>query len=451
MSSTDNYYKWFQSNCKSVDFRTFSGVKTQILKYLKDPKCPTETKLLFGTFLLKTIYMICKFRGPEKTEVTDMLIKPITECRNVIPKGEYLKYHDLEAMSLIALHFYLNRFKDRDSFFILQLLNDTQLVKGYLQRSDINDEELLEHFLSWVERAPVDEQRSNILDVLLRYYPKDKRVVALHKEMQFGKDTGARNDVYNDAQNVHDEEINAAVLNVAENLMDWGEEEGHSIQVLPPAGPGDWARGVLFSNFSDPKQQQIINCCLERCAIDTTSFGSGFTIADIFFTTLKYITLSPNANDIYPIFMEEMDNMKELCASGYVARCMTTLQGQDPSGNFDIKIPFSKKLHALISMRITSGLEKANENVVLGTYDEEFRTCFLDYVTDVTNSYLPDVIKSNTAKEVEEAICSVLNKITDAEWSFDSILEKVAYTPPLIENPVSSTDLLNPIDEKIVV
>ena len=443
--SKDPYYKWFQENCKSVDFKTFGGVKTQVLKYLKDKKCPTETKLLLGTWLLKTIYMMYKFRGPEKSAVTDSLLPAIAECKNVVPKSEYLKYHDLEAMSLICLNFYLNRFKNRDAFFILQLLNDTQLVKGYLQNANVDDEELLEHFLSWVERAPVNEQRSNILDVLLRYYPKDKRVIALYDEMRYGKGKSARARTFaNDEQNVHDEEISAAVLNVAENLIDWGfdeDEEGnliHAIQVTPPAGPGDWARGILFSRFKSEKEQQIIECCLQRCAIDTTSFGSGFTIADIFFTTLKYITLSPNKKDMMPIFMEEMDAMKELCASGYVARCMTVLQGQDESGDFDITIPFSKKLHALISMKVTSGLEKANENVVLGTYDPEFRTYFLDYVSGIVNAYLPSLLESNDPKEVKDSLCAVLKTITsDAEtqieWTLNpDPLVTVTYVPPVM-------------------
>ena len=427
MSAKNKYYKWFQANCKSVDFCSFSGIKTKILKYMKDPECPAETKLLFGTFLLKTIYMMYKFRGSDKTAVTDMLINPITECKNVISKGEYLKYHDLEAMSLLSLHFYLNRFKDRENFFILQLLNDTQLIKGYLQRSDISDKSLLEHFLSWVERAPVDEQRSNILDVLLRYYPKDERVIILHEEMKFGKGAGVRKDVFNDAQNVHDEEINSSVLNVAENLIEWGLEQGHGIDISPPLTAADWVRSTLFNVFTDHKHRQIIECCLQRCTIDTTSFGSGFTISDIFFTTVKYITLSPNAKDIYSIFMEEMDSMKELCASGYVARCLTTLQGQDIDGRFDIKIPFSKKLHSLISMRIMDGIKNANDNVVLGTYDEEFKTCFLDYVAVATNAYLPSVIKSNTLEEVEQCICVVLHKITASKWSFDRDLVRVAY------------------------
>lgn len=461
MSSVkDVYYKWFQENCKSVDFRTFSGVKAQVLKYLKDPKCPPETKILFGTFLLKTIYMMYKFRGPDKTDLVECLLKPIEACKNVISKGEYLKYHDVEAMSLIALHFYLNRFKDRDSFFILQLLNDTQLIKGYLQRSDINDEELLEHFLSWVERAPVDEQRSNILDVLLRYYPKDQRVITLHRKMQFGDDN--RNDVYNDAQNVHDEEINAAVLNAAENLMDWGEEHPLNLPPSPFGNPvADWARGVLFSHFTDPKQQQIIECCIQRCTIDTTCFGSGFNIADIFYTTLHYITLSPHAEGIYPIFMEEMDNMKELCSSGYVARCITALQGQHKNGDFDIVIPFSKKLHALVSMKISSEMERANEYVVLGTYDPDYRKYFLDFVCSVVNSYLPSAIESNGLSDVAENIIDVLFKITESEWTFDADSKKVTYAPifvaeesvktsvPESETPESVAVAVEKADEKV--
>lgn len=439
MSEKNVYYNWFETNCKYIDARTFSGIKNQILKYLKDPKCPHDTKLLFGTFLLLKIYMMYKFRGPDKTDIVNDLIPSITECKNVISKGEYLKYHDVEAMSMIALHFYLNRFKDRETFFILQLLNDTQLIKGYLQRSDINDKELLEHFLSWVERSPIDEQRSNILDVLLRYYPKDTRVIALHEEMKFGADGGGiRNDVYNDAQNVHDEEINSSVLNAAENLIDWGKEEGHELDTSGsqslPFNASAWAKEILFGEGGFGSQEKdIIECCLQRCAIDTTTFGSGFTIADIFFTTLKYITLSPNKKDMYPIFMEEMDSMKELCSSGYVARCISVLQGQSEDGEFDIKIPFSKKLHALISMKISSSMEKANENVVFGTYDEKYKNYFLDFVSGIVNEYLASLIESNSFEEISKNICKVLEKITgDDNWVFDEHTIKVSYK--LIQN-----------------
>lgn len=450
MSTKDPYYKWFQANCNSVDFRTFSSVKNQVLKYLNDSRCPVETKLLFGTFLLKTIYMMYKFRGPDKTDVVNSLIKPIEICKNVISKGKYLHYHDAEASSMIALHFYLNRFKEKDTFFILQLMNDVQLVKNYLQRGDINDEELLEHFLSWVERSPVDEQRSNILDVLLRHYPKDMRVIALHKKMQFGEN--ARTDVYNDAQNVHDEEISAAVLNAAENLMDWGEE--HPLN-LPPSVTGEnpvmaWAEGILYSQFHDPKERQIIECCMKRCAIDTTCFGTGFNIADIFYTTLHYITLSPNSASIYPIFMEEMDNMKELCSSGYVARCMTALQGQEESGAFDIVIPFSKKLHALISMKLAE-MDDASENVVLGTYDPEFRKYYLEYVCSKVNKYLPHVIESNDLKDVVENITEVLHKLTESEWTFNPDTKEVSYVYVEPEKPKETVfvDPEKPEQEKI--
>jgi hypothetical protein len=262
-------------------------------------------------------------------------------------------------------------------------------------------------------------------------------VVELHEEMKFG--SSQRKDVYVDDQNVHDEEIWDSVLNSAENLMKWGAD--HKIE---EENPSAWAKGLLFHRFSDPKQRAIIECCLERCCIDTTTFGSGFTIADVFFTTLNYITLSPTSEDNYPIFMEEMDNMKELCSSGYVARCINALQGQDESGKFEIKISFSKKLHSLISMRISNEMERySNENVILGTYDPNFRHYFLDYILSIVNAYIPFLIKENCLQDVEENICSVLKKITESEWMFNKDNETVEYK--LIKTEENDTENLKDI------
>lgn len=453
---SSKYLDFYLKNCTSVDFKTFSSVKNKVLEYLADEDCPDETKIIFGTWLFKKIYMMFKFRGSDKDSVCKDLIPPVERSQNVISKGEYLQFHDLEAVSKMALYFYLHRFDNQDKFFILQLLNDAELIKGYLQNSNIKDDELIEHFLRWIELSQIEEQKSNILDILLRYYPKNENVKNVYEKMRF---EGGSKDLYNDRQNVHDEEITLEVSRVAQELMQWGYEHSFSdtrnCPICEEIKPGketkisDWGRGYLCSKYPEDKRD-IIECVITRCCIDTSSFqGSGktpatFTIADIFYTLLNYIRHNPIDEDsLLSILIEEMDAMKELCASGYIARCMTVLQGQDPDGKFDIKLSFKRKLYAILSSRIGKDMrETADENVSLGTMSPDHAHYYISFIERTVNKYLPSLLIENPTEDFSRCISKVLEDISGFEgWIFCE--NKVMYEKPaeilILDAPIQNT------------
>lgn len=419
----NTYYDYFKKNTKGISFRTFPDIKKKLLKFLSDENCPKEVKLMIGSFFLKTIYMMLKFRGKDKEDLCDNLKTPITETENVIIKGEYLHYHDVEAMSLIALHFYMNRFKGGKKYFVLQLINDTQLIKGYLQRSDVNNKVLLGHFIEWITKIKNEEQRSNILDVLLRYFEKDERVQKIYKSMRFKE--GESEGYFNDAQNAHDKEISEACMEAAENLLDWcdnvlGIDPTSHYDGETETSDKERAETYLYKYFEDEDSRIAIQCVLERCSIENASFGIGFTIADIFYTTLKYIQHTKRDEEILAILMEEMDAMKELCASGYIMRCISVLQGQHPDGLFDITIPFYKKLYGLLSSYISKKIQDGvSENIVLGTIDPDYKKDYLQFIETTVNEYL--LTAEDPGEDVEDNIIRVLEKLTDTPPGKESV------------------------------
>lgn len=437
------YLTYYNENCRSVDFATFSEVKDQVLEHLADPKCPPEVKCLFGTWFFRDLYMMYKIRGQDKTELCETLEPAIEKLKDVVSKGAYLRYHDLDALSRIALYFYFERFTgpggDRDRFFILQMLNDVQLVKGYLLDAGIKDSELLEHFLGWIGRITVYEQKSNLLDVLLKYYPNEPRVKAVHQQMRFGGGgAGAKRDVFSDEQNVHDEEIEEEVLCAATELYEWGLEnpiydEDHPCP--PNTTVRDWVEVKLRMVAKTREDKAMVKCVLDRCTIDTESFclpetyedpRPSFTIADIVYTAVHYLSLTENPKDSLKILLAEMYNMAELCASGYIARSITALQGQrlgteeeDEEPICQIEMSEEKSLHAILSHKIFSGLDHVGDEVAKGMIDEEYRDRYVGYVCDVVNGVLPGILAEKGVAKLEGCVVRVMEKITDIKgWVY---------------------------------
>lgn len=435
------YYTYFRENTVYLDAFAFSGIKPTLLAYLDDPECPDQVKVMVGEWLFRKIYMFHKIRDlGEKEAIASKLVEPIRNIHNLVTKAQYLQYRDMIATGMVALRFYMEPFVERDKYFILQLLNDTELIKGYLQRTDLDDERLLVHFLDWVAASNSLEQRSNILDVLLRYYPRDDRVKSLYDQMRFGG-SKTRN-VYTDAQNVHDEEINAESLRAAANLIrmtypDWFDREGKLIpgSRMDDSPPLCRASSYLYQHFPDPRHQPILQCVLERLKIDTTSFSytfsdetrpTSFTMFEVMCALIDFIKHSPCEVDLLEALIEEMDSMKELCASGYVARFVNVLQNSpNLPKKLVVTISSEKRIYAILSYKLSKSLEKAGDDVGLGAIDDAYRPHFLFFVKKIANEALGDIIAGAVGEElitIKKDMCAVLANLTggrkDERWMF---------------------------------
>jgi hypothetical protein len=418
------YHRYYADHCSPVNAKTFSEVKKTFLSFLEDKKCPIDIKNAIGVWLFKTVYTIHKIRVPEeKRSVVEAMFPVIDKISNLVPKGFYLQYRDQDATTQIAVNFYLKRFSEKDRYFILQMLNDVQLLKNAsaaVLASDAiySDDDLKKHFLSWMALLTSLEQRSNLLDVLLRQWPNDDDVKSVYAKMRYGGATGSKSgagkNIYTDAQNAHDDDILESALLAAENLIAWARK--------PPAGtpgpgpketPSSWIKARVGKYFSAAKKTAVLTAVIERAAIDTTSWGSGFTIADTFLATVRYIASKPKEVELnlIPILIEEMDEMKELCSSGYVERFVTVLQGQDPA--FDILISEEKRLYSILSYKLGQEMVNASEEVSLGAIQLSHRQHYIDFVKKVVNRWLPTI--NVPKKVVVKSIDNVMKELIGEE------------------------------------
>ena len=420
LAAEQRYKSFYKNNCRSLDARTFSGIKDRVLEFVCKDDCPPHVRIMFGDWLFNKIWMYYKVADDKKAGLCEHLESSIDECPDTVIKGEYLHWRDVDAINLIALYFYLNPFSDKDKYFVLQLQNDVQLVKNYVQDARITDAELRRHFIAWLKASSVLEQQSNILDVLLRYYSKDADVVQIYEKMRWGG--GGKGCLYQDEQNVHDKDIQRSTIDAAEKLLKWDAED--PLAIPPETTFRNFVSGVLYRCYPNGKRNTV-DCVVERMCIDTTTFGeSSFTISELFLALLNYIGRAKDSKALFEVLMEEFEGMKALCSSGYVARLINVLQGFDEE--YRVTISFEKQLYAVLSKKLAEALNKASENVVLGTMEEEHKEEYLRFVQDVVNKEIPRLCADYGADDVKVTIIGVLVSISGhSRWDYKN--DKVWY------------------------
>lgn len=418
----NEYKKYYNDNCKSLHSLTFGKVKNGVVNRIKSKKCPAGMKMLFGEWLFRKIYMYFSMGGETLQEVCDHLKPAVEECKDTILKASYLHYQHIDASGLIAIHYYFNRFNDQDKDFILQMLNDVQLVKYYVQHTQISKNDLKTHFIEWLKKTPVFEQQSNLLDVLLKYYASDREVQRIYNVMRFGK--AGKGTVYQDEQNVHDEDIKLSVINVAQKLIEWSDEELKKDRERSPIYIGGGltfrikAGKLLYDMCRNEKEKSIAKCVVERMCIDTTDFttekGTHIKISDVFLAVMNYIYKSENKENFILPLMEELEIMHQLCASGYIARFINVLSGFDD--RFEISMDFEKQLYAALSHKLHLALEKASDEVAMGSYEEEYKDVYVDFVKSIINKEMKRLIDDYGKEDVTMFIAQVAEKLTGVKW-----------------------------------
>lgn len=425
--SSKKYLQYYQRECNSIDSRTFPQVKAQILDYLKDENCPAEVKIMFGDWMFRKIYMLFKFRGDALEDVCDDLVPAIEQCDETVIKSEYLQFHDYNAVGRLALNFYLDRFDDQDKYFILQMLNDVELVKNTMNSSEIDDETMKNHFVKWLKSSPVLEQQSNLLDVLLRYYQDDPDVREIFAKMRFGK--RGQGTLYEDEQNVHDEDVHTSVLEAAARLISYTQDL-EVIEIPDGVKYSDFMTSYMNRIYKDNNSRMVCKAVITRSCIDTTSFEGEdlegkikrFTIAEVLFALLSYIQQkskedAETARTLYEILLEEMEAMMELCSSGYIARFINVLRGFDE--RFEANITFEKQLYAVLSKAISDEMKKAPENVMAGSFEPIHRPEYVSYIQKTVEDVLPRLYSDYGAEDVEMHLAHTLSDITGFEgWRY---------------------------------
>lgn len=408
----DDKYAQLLLRCGVINTRTFTKDIAEVKQYILSSETPGWLRLVLGEWLYRKIYV---FYHPKKKEEVEplcaSLIDPIVETTNIVLKGLYLHYHNVIALRFLAQHFFLSRHPDE--YFVLQMLNDVQLIQTTPY------DEILEHFLRWIKRTDNFEQQSNLLDVLLRHFRKNEEVERIYQKMRFGDTKGFVN-LYTDAQNAHDETVLPGVMKAAVKLRKWYKNNPYDFE--PKQGEIFVEKDVLeeaLKELGDLGQREVTSSVVVRAKIDVTVYEEGITIMNLFIALCRYIGMSSSKELLLQRFEEEMKEADGLCSSAYIVRFVNVLQGIDPE--FAVTHPFANQLQGALTHYLNKHLQNASDLVIAGSYSEESKEEYLQFIERYTNEFLPELYQRYGRKDVDDNILGVLQKLTDwKKWKLDN-------------------------------
>jgi hypothetical protein len=398
--------------CRFVNARTFKADLEEVIELVKDANAPPEMRLVLAEWLYRKIHIFYRAKKKDIPPICDTLFAPIKACNNIVLKGLYIHYHNDYAIRYLCEHFFLHRHSER--FFILQMLNDVQLIQS------VPHNEILEHFLKWIRKSKNYDQQCNLLDVLLRHFPKNEEVKEIHRKMMYGDAKGKLVDLYQNDQNAHDEDITEETMKAAVTLLMWYKE--NKFDTEPEQGKYfedttqlDMALEVL-KRYGEIRHLDEI---LVRARIDNTLFEGGFSIMQLFIALCRYIEMSPHSKELVSRLQEEFAEMNGLCSSGYINRFINTLQGFDE--RYSVKIPFKKQLQSSLCHHINLALQKASEEVIAGSYDPRYQREYLEFIVLHTNKNFHRMVEQYGQKDVDENIVYAMEELTGIPklWSYE--------------------------------
>jgi hypothetical protein len=398
--TSKDQYKELLEGCREVNTQTFAKHLTSVIHHVHDTSVPVNIRLILGEWIFRKVKRFYRPGNPEEVpRLVESLCAATHESSNVILKGLYLHYHHDQALREMASHFFQHRHSE--GHFLLQMFNDVVVVQT------TPHEKMLSHFLEWLSRVSVYEQKCNLLDVLLRYYKTDPRVAEVEKQMKRGSGETVFDSLYTDQQNAHDENITAEVERVATELVKWYKTDPYPFILTNE-------ESVLEEVKKEFRTVTEIDHLLYRAQIDPTSF-SGITIMNVLVALARYSSLSPARELILTRLGEEAREMKGLCSSGYVSRMINVLQGVDEK--FSTRLPFREQLNARLTYCLEKAFQNASEEEISGSYQPEYRKEYLSLIKRVVSAELPKIVADYGEKDVSEAFSEVMRRIAGVDWN----------------------------------
>jgi len=411
------------TKCKYLNTATFKYDIIEVKNCIHSPEAPAEIRCLLGDWLFYKIHRNYKLRGKDVLDLMPPLENAIEKCELIVIKSRYIQYINTEAMRFLAEHFFIHRFGDE--FFILQMLNDVQLIQT------TPFDEILTHFVKWIKMVDNLVQRSNLLDVLLRYFASNPEVKEIYAKMQNGTD------LYSNEQNAHDEDISRETMEVARKLLLWKKKNSW---VDPKT---DDPSASIEDLVSESEMIELflsgvphLDDVLTRAKIDNTLFGN-FSIMDLLIAVGLYIFRADK--DIQDLLLlrlgEEFAEMNGLCSSGYIIRLINIFKGIVEE--YSVTLPFRKQLQSVFNIHINKAFQSASEAEVEGSYIPQHKKAYLNLIERTVNGSLPEVMKTYGRDDVVKDVVAAMSLIVkDVKWEWTGDRVKYSlYVPALEEKP----------------
>jgi len=388
--------------CKDLNTLTFSKNYPVLKKSLFSKSVKPATRIAIGTYFFRKIYYYFKPSSEDRDRMIKAVISAIEESNNIIVKAKYLEYSCPHALRDVCTHFYKHRFPK--VFFLLQMMNDQSLISMY----DISEME--EHFVRWIREEDLTfEQKSNLLDVLLRYFPKNADLKKIRDDLSGGSNLS----FYENKQNAHDEVLNQETIQKAlllfQDTTKYHKADSNPYKEMPE----------LLEEWYG--KSDVLDGILTRTKIDNTQFGDPdirmFSISSLLYEILLFIqNAEPDLREnLKRRLFEEFEDVGGLCSTAYVMRFMNIFRGyvEKYEANIDFKDQLFSKVSIIVSEHFLRKGDRVPEEVVFGTYDPEYKNAYVNYVLELIRDHIPALCADYGEADVKANLNQVMSRFLE--------------------------------------
>jgi len=349
---------------------------TNVMKKLTEKKLPTPCRL-------DSIYtLMC---SPNHSEDCINFFREIVDDNSIDCKYRYKSILAIETRKDIHNpEFFLDKsfsvFLENDNNDILYRILAAQylLLKKYNSTEKV--QEILLEFAS--DNNLEYNLRADATDTLLRFADEDVKIKAKEIIMILGNIDGNAKTMFENAQNVHTEEIEKSVLNILEKLGEYPmlkiddsyidfnyvenqieillrnsiETESHFQVLCKHCLKND---ETLFCSDECTDQYEIhhrIRVALNRIKLDRVLYSKyNNTLVTILLKIWSFVSGHENEREMKIRLLEELEEMSGTCSSGFATRLVNVISG---FSEFNIRISWEEQIIANFSGRLNAMARK---------------------------------------------------------------------------------------------
>lgn len=195
--------------------------------------------------------------------------------------------------------------------------------------------------------------RADAADVILRLGSDDNKLTARKIIMMLGRQDGCVKTIFDNAQNVHINEIEDSVLEALEFLS---SIEMKTISGIPgsPTISFEYIKTHIDNIIKkeNPKKVDKINISLNRIYLDRALYSNyNCTLLHILLKVWTYITSHESEQAMIGRLIEELVDMSGTCSSGFASRLINVISG---FGDFNLRISWRDQIIANFTGRLNA-------------------------------------------------------------------------------------------------
>ena len=353
------------------------------------------------------------FKNECRTYFIDIINNVLIECN-----FRYKTILSLEKKDIKNKDFYLKEscieFLDKNTNLTTHRILSAQYL---LQNCDLNNDikELVENILLMFgnDENLTYNERADASDTLLRFGSDENKIRARHIITVLGREGQTIiKTVFNNAQNVHVEEIEKSVLDILDKLnnipikynITFEFVEKHINDIIEE-------RKKTQSSPEKLNNYEKIKISLNRITLDRALYSKyNCSLVHILLQIYSYIITSDSKDILIERLLEELIEMSGTCSTGFASRIINTVSGFE---NFSIRISFEDQISSNIFGRLNAKIRDIEDEDLKNDILEEMT---VSSITDRRNFYTFFISVIPTIKE--EMYQEFKDYMEDTEFDF---------------------------------